>query len=1039
MNHLRKALGLGGWLVAACALFSQTPLNLTPTRVVGHPDLQVNTNQPNLIEGRELNGPRGVAIDAKNSPPALYVADTLNNRILAWRDANSFGNGAPADLVIGQKNKYQTRQLGPGTDLSSGLTFPAGIAVDDRGNLYAADSGNNRIVRYRKPFEQQGELVLADFVIGQPGLNSRTPNQGGLSARSLLLTAGNSPLISALTFSEDGSLYVADAGNHRVLRYPAGALAEGAPDQPDANLVLGQLDFRSSVPLPSSSDFRVRRDKGGMREPAGVALDQAGRLFVLDALNRVLVYRPPFNNGIQADRIMGVIDPSQVTAPVPAINETTIGLFVDPGRRLIPPEAIFTIGNIPFVVDTPAHRIMRFDPYDQWPREDVAFSPPAKAVIAQNAFRQESPQVNRGEADAGPQRLFSPAGAAFALNQTFVADTGNNRLLVFPNLSTGPPLAADVPYVAQRVLGQVGFEFRSPNLIEGREFHFASVFGSGAAIAIDGRSAPPRLYVADTLNNRVLAFADARRVRPGDRADLVIGQPDFFRSVSNYPAGQINIRNENGLLLPISLAVDRDGNLWVADQGNARVLRFPAPFSQQQRPLRADLVIGQSSFTAKVTDATSRTMNAPAGLAFTQEGLLLVSDSAHNRVLLFQPPFTTGMAALKVFGQPDTTSSQPGADNNQMNRPRHISTDTDDRLYVADQGNNRILIFDRVPVAPSNPRAVFILAQGLRAPASVAVSSLNGDIWVADTGGTRGVLRYPRFDRLPIEGDRQNYIIPSPNPLAVALDPFNNVLIADSFNRVALHFPRVMVQNAANGLFRVAPGMWTSAKTLDSLLNIDLHYAFTDQTAIGPTLPAIPKDLADIEVRVNDERMPVWYVSPFQINFLMANGAPSSGRVEVQISQASTGRIIAAESVPMDVASPAFFTAPGTGRGQIAAFNQDGSLNSSENQLPRGQVIQMYATGAGMIPNAPPDGAPAEGLVLTPDKPRVFVNLEEVPPDDVQYSGLAPGLPGVWQINVRVSERVPPNDNVVVLMFMKGIPSVDPQAQPPIRTTIAVK
>ena len=99
---------------------AQITLNTVPTRIVGQPQLLANPfavpNQyPNLVEGRELNSPVGIAVDTSVNPPRVYVADTGNNRILAWKDAVSFTNGAKANLVLGQRDFYSTGANGPGT------------------------------------------------------------------------------------------------------------------------------------------------------------------------------------------------------------------------------------------------------------------------------------------------------------------------------------------------------------------------------------------------------------------------------------------------------------------------------------------------------------------------------------------------------------------------------------------------------------------------------------------------------------------------------------------------------------------------------------------------------------------------------------------------------------------------------------------------------------------------------------------------------------------------------------------------------------
>src|SRR4051812_31522633 len=71
----------------------QIPLNLEPTRVVGHRQLQLVTTSPNLVEARDLSAPFGIAIDSSTTPPILYVSDFGNYRVLGWRNLTGFSNG----------------------------------------------------------------------------------------------------------------------------------------------------------------------------------------------------------------------------------------------------------------------------------------------------------------------------------------------------------------------------------------------------------------------------------------------------------------------------------------------------------------------------------------------------------------------------------------------------------------------------------------------------------------------------------------------------------------------------------------------------------------------------------------------------------------------------------------------------------------------------------------------------------------------------------------------------------------------------------
>src|SRR5713226_8281677 len=123
-----------------------TIFNPAPSRIVGQALLQqsgvLTATGVNVVEGRELNRPFGIALDTSVSPPILYVADFGNNRVLAWKNAFGFTKGDTADLAIGQRDLISTAPQGPGPGtLSTGLFGPTGIAVDKKGALYVIDTG----------------------------------------------------------------------------------------------------------------------------------------------------------------------------------------------------------------------------------------------------------------------------------------------------------------------------------------------------------------------------------------------------------------------------------------------------------------------------------------------------------------------------------------------------------------------------------------------------------------------------------------------------------------------------------------------------------------------------------------------------------------------------------------------------------------------------------------------------------------------------------------------------------------------------------
>ncbi len=748
-------------LAARQAAEAQTIFNPAPSRIFGQAVLQqqgiLTATAPNLVEGREFSNPQAVAVDTSVSPSILYVADTGNNRVLVWKNASGFSNGAFADKVIGQRDFLTTAAQGPDADLSTGLYEPVALAVDVRGNLYVIDAGNNRILRYPIPLAQSADLPPVDLVIGQSDLNGRAANAGqsGPSANSLAFSTGSGTFRAGLAFDAQGNLWVSDPGNNRVLRFPAAELAPGASNQPSADLVLGQPDFTSNS-LPAGANAT---GKNYLSQPSGLGFDPKGRLFIADAANRVAVYAPPFAIGQLSSRIMGVVIAVSGQPAPPATSASTLGA-TDSNGSAAPPEDVFFIGASPYVVDTGSARILGYAPFDQWSSEATAFSPAATLVIGQPNFQtnlsnQGAPQPSASTL-AGPlpnPQVSGPAGAAFDGTNLYVTDSGNNRVLAFPSQAGGLAVSAN------RVLGQDDFEYDSVNLIEGREagfdsnlnsctFNGAFPFSAGGSAVIDAVANPPHLYVADPLNNRVLGFLDYRLVNAGGKADLAVGQPDLLTGVPNYPTGDGASTNDQGLWSPEGLAVDANGNLYVADACNGRVLRFPAPFAQPQGAMpRADLVLGQTTFfNQPIKDPSHQTMRSAYGLALSSAGDLVVSDPLANRILFFRKPqggdFESGASASNVFGQADFSSSLPVL----FSGPHLIALDSSDQLYVADTGNNRVAVLPNVTIAGDNPPVLFSLTS-LSNPFGIAVDQNSGEIWVSNTGANQ-TLRYPQYQNV---------------------------------------------------------------------------------------------------------------------------------------------------------------------------------------------------------------------------------------------------------------------------------------------------
>jgi uncharacterized protein (TIGR03437 family) len=156
------------------------------------------------------------------------------------------------------------------------------------------------------------------------------------------------------------------------------------------------------------------------------------------------------------------------------------------------------------------------------------------------------------------------------------------------------------------------------------------------------------------------------------------------------------------------------------------------------------------------------------------------------------------------------------------------------------------------------------------------------------------------------------------------------------------------------------------------------------QTAGAGAYP-LPRKIGDTEVLVDGQAAPLYFVSPQQVNIqIPAAQAVGPVAAEVRVGGTPVGR------APINVA-PA---APGL----FAAANADGHANSADAPAHPGEILAVYGTGFGAASPAVADGAAASSNPLSNGTmPNVFLEGRQLA---VQFAGLAPGLAGVWQINV---------------------------------------
>ena len=310
----------------------------------------------------------------------------------------------------------------------------------------------------------------------------------------------------------------------------------------------------------------------------------------------------------------------------------------------------------------------------------------AAVVVGQPSPTAGAPDA--GGAGAGPMGLRFPSGAA--AGALFVADTQNHRVLGF----AGVPAADGA--TAAFVLGQGDFTHHHANDDDQDGASDATPSRRTLSLPTKVVVAQGRLFVADSGNHRVLVW-DSIPTASFVPADHVVGHADFVHGAADDEDGDgapdptPSARTFN---YPSGIAV-ADGHLYVVDQNNNRVLIWDSIPSSNGVP--ADRVLGQLDFTSRTAGTSDYQLRGPGDVA-VGGGRLYVADTLNHRVLVWNvapPPFHL---ADVVLGQPGFVTMNSAAGATGMFWPTAVHA-SDFQLFVADYGNNRVLVFDVPPTA----------------------------------------------------------------------------------------------------------------------------------------------------------------------------------------------------------------------------------------------------------------------------------------------------------------------------------------------------
>ncbi|MGB0036735.1 MAG: hypothetical protein WBP79_14790, partial [Candidatus Acidiferrales bacterium] len=573
-----------------------------------------------------------------------------------------------------------------GAATSAELNSPNGLAVDGGGNLFIADSQNNRIRRV------DFSTHVITTVAGSGNQYNGLGFFGGYSGDGGSATGALMNFPAAVAVDGSGTLFIADSGNNVIRKVENSQHIISTYAGNGTQGMAGSANGDGGPATAAQLGF-----------PDGVALDSKGNLFIGDSNDSVV-------------RMVDHTSLNITTYAGSAALAFTFGGDGGPANQAglsNPQGVILDSSDNLYIADTFNNRIRKVD---NTPAHNIS-------TVAGNANICLS---TSGCGDGGA------ATSAFLNSPTAVAVDGATGNILFCDAGT-QRFRIVVPGPAPTINAYAGGGTGGD--------------GSPATAAVIG--APPYV-IADSAGDLFILDAAASRIRKVNATTQVITNfagngvvgPPGLSNGDGGPALQANLTQ-----LTHGMAFDPIGNLYFIDRSNFVVRRIDTSgtITRVAGTYGARCGGAQLPGCGDGGPATSALFRAPTGIAVDSKGNVYISDGGANRIRVFSPG-----GNISNFAGTGTGGSANGtASTATFSVPWGIAFDANDNLYVADANNNLIRKIDNtaqhnVTTYAFNGLPTFggdggdALSASMQFPQQVALDSA-GDVFVG--GGFDNVVR----------------------------------------------------------------------------------------------------------------------------------------------------------------------------------------------------------------------------------------------------------------------------------------------------------